>query len=132
MTFLNSLKQLREVNPTLATLLVYILKLLHVFFVAFDIIGPFIFDNILILMSIIILEIVILLQWYIYGICLLTPIENALSGKANSTFISFLTEYLESILSKKGAYAFWTFKPFFVVVVCLYKIYYLKITCKGR
>jgi len=128
MTFLTSVKKLREENPILATLLLYTIVLFHFCLVLFLFIGVFISDNILIIMSIIIVETFILLQWHVYGECILTPIENALSRKASN--ISFMSDFLNSVISKTGTDVFWTLKPPVIIIACLYKIYYLKTTCK--
>jgi hypothetical protein len=92
-------------------------------------IGIFVWDNVLLLMGIILFVTLILLQWYMYGVCLITPIENALSGNTTSSFIS---DYLDSILSKNGTDVVWILAPFVLIATCLYKIYHLKTTCKAR
>ena len=124
MTFLTSLKRLREENPTFATLLVYLIKLSHIGVILFTLIAVFISNNIFMLMALIIFETIVILQWYVYGVCILTPIENALSGKSEK---SFMTTYLESAFSKTGSNLFWILLPLFVISVSLYKIYHIKL-----
>lgn len=119
-------------------ILVLLLKTLHVLYVIFSLIAPYIFNDIKMLLFLIFLYILTLAQWYIFNKCLLTGIEYKLSdNKTNKykdgTDKSFMTVFLEENfnLDETTVYYFFTMIPIINGIVCIIKIYYIYLNkCK--
>ena len=115
-------------------IVVLLLKTLHILYVLFSLIAPYIFNDIRILLFLILLYILTLAQWYIFDKCLLTNIEDWLSDKktlkykdgSDKSFITILLEKNFNI-SEKSSYYFFTMIPIINGIVCIVKIYYIYI-----
>jgi hypothetical protein len=113
-------------------ILVLLLKTLHVLYIIFTIIAPYIFSDIRILLFLILLYILTLAQWYIFDRCLLTNIEDWLSEKKTIKYKdgsdkSFMTIYLQKNfhISERSVYYLFTMIPIINGIVCVIKIYYI-------
>jgi hypothetical protein len=119
-------------------LLLYLLKTLHVLYVIFSIIAPYIFNDIRILLFLILLYILTLAQWYIFNRCLLTNIEDWLSDIKTIKYKdgsdkSFMSVYLQTNfnISEKTIFYLFTLIPIINGIFCIIKIYYIYLNkCK--
>jgi len=121
-------------------ILVCLLKTLHVLYVIFSIIAPYIFNDIRILLFMILLYMLTLGQWYIFNKCLLTNIEDWLSDKKTIKYKdgsdkSFMSVFLQDNfnISEKSIYYLFTMIPVINSIVCIVKIYYIYLNkCKNK
>ena len=113
----------------LTIFLYYLVKLLHLAIAFLVIVGPFVIKNIFWLLLIIVINIIIVSGWYLYGYCFCTDIENMLDGsnsiKTNKSFITELTENNIS-LNKKQIHIFMSIIPLLSSIVCVVNIYLYK------
>jgi hypothetical protein len=70
---------------------------------------------------------IILINWFLFGYCILTPIENYLldrkkSYENNSALIIYIEKYLK--ISNKTINLLITIFPSFIISIILLKIYY--------
>jgi len=121
-------------------ILVFLLKTLHVLYVIFSIVAPYIFNDIRILLFLILLYILTLAQWYIFNKCLLTNIEDWLSDTKtikykNGSDKSFMSVFLQQNfhLSEKNIFYLFTMIPIINGIACIIKIYYIYLNkCKNK
>ena len=119
-------------------ILVLLLKTLHVLYVIFSIVAPYIFNDIRILLFLILLYILTLAQWHIFNKCLLTNIEDWLSDAKTIKYKdgsdkSFMSIFLQQTfhLNEKNIYYLFTSIPIINSIVCIIKIYYIYLNkCK--
>ena len=112
----------------------YLIKIIHISYLILSIIGPYIFNDILILLVFIFLYVLTLAQWYIFDRCLLTDIEDKLSDKKTALYKdgtkkSFMVLFLEKKLNinEKVLYYIFVLIPIINSIVCLIKIYLINI-----
>ena len=68
----------------------------------------------------------IVLQWIIFGNCLLSPIENYLLGEENKNKKSPITIYFEKYVSTSLIELYLTYLPFVIILSILIKLFYQK------
>jgi len=109
----------------------YIVAFIHFSYAVFITIGPYITNDIDVLLFLILNNTGILLLWYLFNDCFLTDIENYLfdiKKQTNKPILSFMSKNFISIFGVKSApilnaiYAV----PFINTCVCAYKIRYAK------
>jgi hypothetical protein len=108
-----------------------LIKLLHIIFEIFIISGPYVFNDIRILLFLLLCYLLVMTQWYLFNSCLLTDIEYKLSGQKSvqykdGTNKSFMVVFLEKNLNmnEKTLFYIFTLIPVFNSIVCLLKILY--------
>jgi len=84
--------------------LLYLIKLIHVIVMSAVVFIPFLVNNIFILKMIILLNITIVLGWYLYGSCFMTDIEYYLENyeeknPPKNDRISFMTRILINLFT---------------------------------
>lgn len=116
----------------LKQILLFILKIFHILYSIFIVVSPYIFNDIKILLFLILLYILTLGQWYLFNRCLLNDLEELLSGSnkiiySNGSSKSFMTYFFEKNfhIDEKILFYFFTLIPIFNSIVCLFKIYYI-------
>ena len=112
-------------------LLSKLIKLLHILFEIFIILGPYVFNDIRMLLFLLLCYLLVMTQWYLFNSCLLTDIEYKLSGQKSvqykdGTNKSFMVVFLEKNLNmnEKTLFYIFTLVPVFNSIVCLLKILY--------
>jgi hypothetical protein len=109
----------------------YIIKFIHFLYAVFITIGPYITNNIEVLLFLILNNTGILLLWYLFDDCWLTDIENYLFDvkiEKNKPILSFMSKNFISNFGEKSKTiltAIYTI-PFVNTCVCAYKIRYAK------
>lgn len=111
-------------------ILLYLIFVLHWIIVSITVIGPFIFSNNRILCFIIVLNIFVVTQWYLYGYCFLTDIEKYLQPETpsldntndNNGFITILVQKYIQVLDEKTVAQILGCVPFFSTTICCIKI----------
>lgn len=69
----------------------------------------------------------IVIQWIIYGNCILSPIENYLLGeKKDNTEKSMITVYFNKYISEKLMTIYLTYLPLVIIILVLIKLYIKK------
>jgi hypothetical protein len=120
----------------LKKILSIIIKIIHAIYFIFVLIGPYIFNDIRILLILIFFYVITITQWYLFNRCLLTDIEDSLAkttslyykdGKPKSFITGFIQEKLN--MSEEVAGMILTLIPVINSIVCLIKIYYLCSSC---
>jgi len=118
----------------LRTILLYIIKGLHVLQSAVLLVGPYITNN-YILLSILIAGYMLLMTfWYLYGHCICTPLEQYLekvddaevSKYEDGNLKSFISVYLEKYLGgEKIVFYTVTWIPVINMAISLFKLNYI-------
>lgn len=113
-------------------ILSYLIRILHIIYLIISIIGPYIFNDIRILIFLIIVYLFTITQWYLFNTCLLTDIEYKLSNEKKTKYKdgtekSFMVYFFEKNLNidEKVLFYIFTLIPVFNAIICLIKIYYL-------
>lgn len=113
-------------------ILSYIIRILHIVYLILSIIGPYIFNDIKILILFVIIYIFTITQWYLFNTCLLTDIEYKLTNEKKTKYKdgsekSFMVYFFEKNfnINEKVLFYIFTLIPVFNSIVCLFKIYYL-------
>ena len=121
---------------TLKKILANTIKLIHALFIFIALIGPYVTNNNNHLLSLTLLYMFVISQWYVLGNCFLTNIEYELAGEkikkyANGSSKGFMSNYVEKKLglTEKQFIYFVVFVPFFNFLLCLIKIYYKLKNC---
>jgi hypothetical protein len=84
-------------------LLSKLIKCIHIYFILFAFVGPYVYNDHKTLLFLIFLYIFIMTQWYLFNRCLLTDIEYKLEGKkitkyADGSSKNFIVDLLEKNL----------------------------------
>ena len=110
-------------------LLLILFQTMHLCLIIFEFFGPYYFNDSKILATLIILNILIVTQWYTFNACLLSSVEKSLGSinsytYKNGTSKSFIAVFLENItgLDEMTVYYIFVLVPAVNTVVCLYKI----------
>lgn len=110
----------------------YLIKILHGLILLLSLIGPYIFNDLKILLTLIFLYICTISQWYLFNRCLLTDIETSLGNEITSYYKngfpkSFISTYIQNKLNinEEIIKFLFTSVPIINTIVCLVKIYYL-------
>lgn len=119
-------------------ILSYLIRIFHIMYLVFSIIGPYIFNDIKILIFLVLVYLFTITQWYLFNSCLLTDIEYKLSNEKKTKYKdgsdkSFMVYFFEKNfnIDEKVLFYIFTLIPVFNSVICLIKIYYLyKSKCK--
>lgn len=108
-------------------ILLFFLYTTHLIIMLLTTIGPYIIKDKLWLLIIILINMIIVTGWYLYGYCFLTDIENALNpSEKNTKEKSVITRTVEKFipfLNEKQANTMWNCFPLISTSVCLYKLY---------
>ena len=108
------------------------IKILHTFISLFTVGGVYFTNDPRILALIVWLLMCMVLQWYLCGDCIFTPIEHALEGRKlvyhNGKNMSFLSSTLLVYFSEKQAFYIVTLLPLVTTTIALYK---MVIVCNG-
>lgn len=114
----------------MVSFILYILYFLHLIIPFCIIFLPFLCQKKWILQSIIIFNIFIVTQWYLYGHCILTDIEhyfypeNMIKLKSDKSFITLVLEKNLPLIDEKIIINILSCVPFFSTLVCLYYLDY--------
>lgn len=108
-----------------------LIRLLHVLYEIFLVLGPYVFNDIRILLFLLFCYLITVTQWYLFNSCLLTDIEYRLSGNKSTTYKngtnkSFMVDFLEKNLKIDETTLFYIFSliPAFNSIVCIIRILY--------
>lgn len=108
-----------------------LIRLLHVLYEIFLVLGPYVFNDIRILLFLLFCYLITITQWYLFNSCLLTDIEYRLSGNKSTTYKngtnkSFMVDFLEKNLKIDETTLFYIFSliPAFNSIVCIIRILY--------
>ena len=117
-------------------ILSYLIKIFHVIYLIISLIGPYIFNDMRILLILVFLYMSTIIQWYLFNRCLLTDIEDSLAESdtlryKNGEPKSFITGLIQEKLhiSEEVTGFFFTAIPMINSMICLIKIYYLCKSC---
>jgi len=128
------MQKISEQYPVLKAAVLYLIKGIHIGIMIFMFVGVFAFTSIVPLMMVIAVSSLVLLQWYIVGNCVFTPIENMLSGSTSKyedgTDRSFFTDIPSKLFGRDNVRRFFTVAPFVIILIALYRIYHIKTDCK--
>ena len=120
------IKKIKNQYPVMCTILLYFIKIFHQILALFIYFFVFFSNNREILMFIILLNMITVIQWYVFGNCVLTPIENMLEDNnfvyEDGTQQSFMVYYPSLIFGKDFMFYFFSFMPFVTTSVALYRI----------
>jgi hypothetical protein len=105
----------------------YCIIIIHLLFTLFMILTPYITNNVYILLAIIIINVFILTQWFLYGTCFLNKIENGVLEIDNSTYEngtdrSSLLYFFEKCFGERNAYIIVSLIPVITSTYAAYKI----------
>lgn len=106
-------------------ILSYILKFIHLILSLTLIFLPYITNNIIILSILSVIYILTISQWYIFGYCLLSPIENLLTGNSeHDVNNSFMSQYFKNKfnINDHNLKILCTLIPLINFTVCIIKI----------
>ena len=116
-------------DKNIKKILIFLLKIVHVLYFIFFIISPYIFNDVRILLFLILIYVINLESWYLFNKCFLTDFEE-LEQEEKHTYKdgskkSFITQFLQDKLNinEKYLYYFTSLIPVFNTIVCLIKIY---------
>ena len=123
MLFLDEVAKFTIKYPTVSLSIYYILLLIHIFLPIILISILLLTKNILIIMVIILFEVCLLLHWLMYRGCILDDIERELAPN-NITALDIGQIFLSKSMQEMVLFMF---QPF-IVLLALYKLYYVK--CK--
>lgn len=117
------------------TILLYLIKFIHLLIMFFVVIGPFFIKNQSLLLLIILINIFIVTGWYLYGYCFLTDIENSLNpsplvNKENKSFITSTIEKNLPFISDKHMHNMLSSIPFLSTLICSFTLYKKYNTCR--
>ena len=113
-------------------ILLQLLYIIHVITFSCMFVGPLLVTSTEALICIILLNVVIVTQWYIFDDCLLTPIENNIGGEEfkyeSGINKSFITVFFQNTfgMNDKVAFYFLSSIPLLSTIICLIKILYNK------
>lgn len=116
----------------------YSLKLVHVLFLIYATVAPYITDNFNGLMFLVIVYMFVMTQWYMFGECILTTVEDSLLGVSSKNYKdgskkSFIVVFFNSLgITDKAFYYLIIFVVLFNFLFCLYKIYTQNLECKNQ
>lgn len=115
----------------------YLLCLFHLFIMFLVVIAPLYITNTFYLLCIIILNIIVVVGWYLYGYCIFTDIENALVSNKNEeknkkSFIIVAIEQLFPSINEKYIHNFISIIPFVSTLICCLTIYKNTYKCRVR
>ena len=110
------------------TLLLYLIKILHLITIFLMVLGPFLLKSPLWLLFIILIDITIITGWHIHGYCCLTDIEHALNphAKQSDEKKSFITSFVKNNLSfidEKHIDTILDCIPLLTTYICLIHLY---------
>ena len=105
----------------------YIIIFLHLIFSLFMIFVPFLTNNVYILITMILLNVVVLTQWYLIGECFLNKIENYFLERKDKitndlSSKSIFGYYLEMVLGEKNTVYIGSLIPLIVSLYSYFKI----------
>ena len=110
-------------------MLLFIIQFLHSLLIMFEFFGPYFFNDNNILAFLILLNILIVTQWYIFKKCILTDLESSLGATSSYSYKdgsskSFISHNLEQItgLNEDIVNYIFILVPLINTGVCLYKI----------
>jgi len=117
----------------LATILYYLVKTLHCFLPLLLLVGPFVL-KIKYLFVLLVINIYIVTDWYLYGKCFLTDVEHAINPEQNKTYTkkSFILIAIENqmpFIDDKILLKWISSVPLFSTIVCAIRIYQQCIEC---
>ncbi len=110
-------------------ILLNLVYLIHLFIMFLVIIGPFFITKTVYLLFIIIINILIVTGWYIYGYCFCTDIENGLKENNNKnkeptkSFITIAVEKQFAFIDKKYIHNLISMVPFISTFICCFTLY---------
>lgn len=111
------------------TILLYLIKIIHLFVMFLVVIGPLFIKNPLLLLLIIVINIFIVTGWYLYGYCFLTDIENSLSRgnlankEKKKSFITSTIEKYVPFITEKHMHNLLSIVPFLSTLICSFTLY---------
>lgn len=120
----------------------YLIKIIHIIYIIISVIGPYIFNDVRLLLILTGFYILTISQWYLFNKCLLTDIENLLAGEKTALYKdgdtkSFIILFLQRNFNISENILYYTFisVPIINSIVCLIKVYLiyskkLDIPCK--
>lgn len=136
---MKNIKAWLDDHPAIKQILLYSVILFHIVIYVFVNVFVFLTNDIKILLTIIIVNSLIILQWYLCGDCILTPLEHILGGKQEQyddrTNMSVLGSFIYNLLPeflKPVLKILLSISPWLAIVFASYKVYISKTTCPPR
>lgn len=117
----------------LGKLALYVLMLLHLVIMYLVNIHIYITKSRTFLFIVIIWSILIVLQWYLFGNCVLTPLENKLKPNKyeDGTEKNFMAALINKVVpNEKYTFYFFSFLPVITTVVAVYRLSFGSLACK--
>jgi len=110
----------------------YLVYFIHLLLFIIGIIGPLIFNEPHVLLALLFWYILLITQWYLTGMCILTPLEESLSGSSQNVYggtnksKSFIVDVTEKTLhiSQNTLYYILSLVPLVGSTIVLLKLYY--------
>jgi len=132
---MKNIKAWLDDHPVIKQILFYTVCLFHIVLSLFMNVFVFFTNDIRILFAIIIVNSSIILHWYIFGDCMLKPLEHILGDKQEKNnygteigiFYRLIPEFLRPFIRQ-----LLTLFPWLAIVFASYKIYISKTICPPR
>lgn len=124
-------KKIREEYPLTTTFLKYFLKIIHIIMMFLPIYIVIYSKNNIILSLLILAMSIGILLWYLFGYCILSPIENALDDSDRTSEASFITNTANKMVGSNLKLIL-SIYPIIIIIICLIKINNSCNVCKSR
>ena len=125
--FANYLQEFNKINPKMGHIFYYISFILHSLILPVSVYILLFTNNLLLFIVLIIFYVGVLWHWEIYGECILTTIERNL-GDPNKLGIGDFKKIYGYVIY----FILYYCTPPIIILFALFRIYYLKTTCKRR
>jgi hypothetical protein len=125
--FANYLREFNKNNPAIANILYYISVVLHVLILPISVLILIFSNSLLLLIALIVFFVGIIWHWEVYGECIMVTIEENLGDRNKRGIKDFNKIYGDTV-----HFILYYCSPPIMIFLSLYKIYYLKTTCKRR